>query len=288
MYRNVAIVDKLNPNLEDLSVPLKINNCGYYQIHTGQSVRTTHPQGRNDYQLIYIANGKGEFEFKSGKRTVNKGNMVLFRPREQQIYTYYASDKADIYWVHFTGSKVENFLAHYNLSKTGNVFFAGFSPDYQWLYNQMIRELQLRRDFYDELLQILLHHILLMVNRFMWEQKNGVKDIYNEIEKAIHYFNENFIKPIKIKDYAAEHFISTNRFICNFKQVTKITPQQYIIRLRISTAKEYLASTNKSVKEISLAVGYYNVLYFSKLFKKLVGLSPTDYRANVRYKENTL
>ena len=46
---------------------------------------------------------------------------------------------------HFTGSQVEEYLAHYELPNDKNVFFTGTSPDYQWLYNQMIQELQLHR-----------------------------------------------------------------------------------------------------------------------------------------------
>ena len=284
MYRNVAIIDKLNPDLEDLSVPLRINNCGYYRIHDGQAVRTTYPQGRNDYQLIYIAAGKGEFHLKNGTRIVEKGNMILYRPREQQIYRYYAADKVEVYWVHFTGSQVEGLLSHYNLPKDKNVLFIGDSPDCQWLYNQMIRELQLRRDNYDELLQMLLRHVLLIANRCLKEREKGIENIFNEIESAIHYFNKNYNKSITIEEYAKEHFISANRFILNFKNVSGVTPQQYIIHLRISVAKERLVSTDKSIKEVAAEVGYNNALYFSRLFRKIVGLSPSDYRANIRFK----
>ena len=283
MYRNVAIVADLNPNLEDLSVPLKINNCGYYRIHDGQSVRTHHFEGRNDYQLIYIAAGKGEYFLKNGKKIVKKGNMVLYRPGEPQVYNYYASDKVEVYWVHFTGSQVEKILSHYGLPKDKNVFFTGSSPDYQWLFNQMIRELQLRRENYDEFLQILLRHILLIINRYLREQENEVNDFFDEIECAIHYFNENYNKPIEIDQYAKEHHISTNRFIQNFKAIAKVTPQKYIIHLRIAVAQERLVSTDKSIKEISIEVGYNNSLYFSRLFKKIIGLSPSDYRANMRF-----
>lgn len=288
MYYNVAFITDLNPNLEDLSVTLRINNCGYYRIHDGPTVKTTHYEGRNDYQLIYMAAGKGVFYFKNGKKIVEKGNMVLFRPGEPQVYTYYAADKVEVFWVHFTGSQVEDFLSYYDLPKDENVFFTGSSPDYQWLYNQMIRELQLRRENYDELLQILLHHVLLIINRYLKESKKGITDILDEMECAINYFNENYNKPIEIEQYAKEQHVSTNWFIHNFKKVAGVTPQQYIIRLRISAAKEYLVSTNKTIKEIAMTVGYNNALYFSRLFRKSTGLSPSDYRTNMRYKDKSL
>ena len=95
VYINVAYVDSENPNLEDLSVPLKVNNCGYYHVHTSPIIETNHPEGRNDYQLLYIAAGKGHFYFNGSdtETVVSKGNMVLFRPTEPQVYYYYASEK---------------------------------------------------------------------------------------------------------------------------------------------------------------------------------------------------
>ena len=109
---NVAYVDDENPNVEDLSVPIKINNCGYYRVHTGPVIETPHPEGRNDYQLLYIAAGKGYFYFKGSETptVVTKGHMVLFRPKEPQVYNYYVEDKTEVYWVHFTGWKIEEYL----------------------------------------------------------------------------------------------------------------------------------------------------------------------------------
>ena len=63
-----AYLAKDNPNIEDLSVPLRVNNCGHYRIHTTPVITTPHPEGRNDYQLLYIAEGKGYFYF--------KGNLI--------------------------------------------------------------------------------------------------------------------------------------------------------------------------------------------------------------------
>lgn len=169
MYINVAYVDDENPNLEDLTVPIRINNCGYYRVHTGPVIETPHPEGRNDYQLLYIAEGKGHFYFKGSKKAtiVEKGNMVLFRPKEPQVYYYYAKDKTEVYWVHFTGWKVEEYLDSYELPKKENVFFTGVSPDYPWIYNQIIRELQLQRVNYDDVIKLFLHHILLTINRYI-------------------------------------------------------------------------------------------------------------------------
>ena len=280
MYINVAYVDEENPNLEDLSVPLRINNCGYYRVHTTPVIETPHPEGRNDYQLLYIAAGKGEFYFKGSKEPtiVTKGNMILFRPGEPQVYYYYAIDKTEVYWVHFTGWKVEEYLERYELPKHENVFYTGVSPDYPWIYNQMIRELQLQRVNYEDMISLYMHHIFITINRYIKEGRETKSDIINNIERAAHYFKDNYNKPISVEQYATEHLMSVNWFIHSFKSVMKVSPMQYIISLRISMAKGYLENSTKNIAEISNEVGYENALYFSRLFRKYTGMTPTEYR----------
>ena len=284
---NVAYIDAENPNVEDLSVPIKINNCGYYRVHTGPVIETYHPEGRNDYQLLYIAAGKGHFYFKGSKTAtiVEKGNMVLFRPGEEQVYYYYAEDKTEVYWVHFTGWKVEQYLDSYDLPKKENVFFTGVSPDYPWIYNQMIRELQLRRANYEDVNKLFIHHIFLTINRYIKEGKQTKHETISDIERAVHYFNENYSKPITIEQYAQEHLMSVNWFIHSFKEVMHVPPMQYIVSLRIAAAKGYLESSNKNITEISNIVGYENSLYFSRLFKKYTGMTPSEYKKKHTHKK---
>ena len=280
MYINVAYVDEENPNLEDLSVPLRINNCGYYRVHTTPVIETPHPEGRNDYQLLYIAAGKGEFYFKGSKEPtiVTKGNMILFRPGEPQVYYYYAVDKTEVYWVHFTGWKVEEYLERYELPHDENVFYTGVSPDYPWIYNQMIRELQLQRVNHEDMISLYMHHIFITINRYIKERRETKNDTINDIERAAHYFKDNYNKQISIEQYAEEHLISVNWFIHSFKSVMKMSPMQYIISLRIAMAKGYLENSAKNIAEISNEVGYENALYFSRLFRKYTGMTPTEYR----------
>ena len=282
MYINVAYVDEENPNLEDLSVPLRINNCGYYRVHTTPVIETPHPEGRNDYQLLYIAAGKGEFYFKGSKEPtiVTKGNMILFRPGEPQVYYYYAVDKTEVYWVHFTGWKVEEYLERYELPHDENVFYTGVSPDYPWIYNQMIRELQLQRVNHEDMISLYMHHIFITINRYIKERRETKNDTINDIERAAHYFKDNYNKQISIEQYAAEHLMSVNWFIHSFKSVMKMSPMQYIISLRIAMAKGYLENSAKNIAEISNEVGYENALYFSRIFRKYVGLSPSGYRSS--------
>ena len=142
----------------------------------------------------------------------------------------------------------------------------------------MIQELQLRRANYEELSRILLRHIFIIINRYLKEGQRADSNMINEIERAAHYFKENFNKEISIEEYAKEHLMSSNWFIKCFKNIMKVTPMRYISSLRITAAKGYLEGSNKNISEIAAAVGYENALYFSRIFKKYTGVSPSEYK----------
>ena len=278
MYTNLAYLGEAHEDIVDTSKPILVTAAGYYRVHTSYVIDTYRPNGRGDYQLLYISAGTLHLYVNGKERIIPKGNMLLFRPGETQIYNLYASDKPETYWVHFTGSDVDILLDYYEMPKDENVFFTGTSPDYQWLFRQMIQELQLRRVNYEDLLNMNLRHIFLMINRFLKEGTELDSDALNEVERATHYFNENYNQSICIKDYANKRHMSDCWFNRIFKQVIKVTPMQYILSLRITNAINLLENTNYNIIQVANAVGYDDAYYFSRLFRKHTGISPTEYR----------
>ena len=278
MYTNVAYLYNSVSVVKDLSVPFLVTSCGYYRVDSGPIIKTNRPKGRRDYQLLYIAEGKARFFFDGLEHILSKGNVILFRPYDPQSYFYYPKEKCEVYWVHFTGSEVENFLSNFAFSKDKKVFYAGYSADYQWLFSQMIQEMQLRRSNYKALLTMLLQHVFLIADRALQEGERDGGDVLNEIKRATRFFNEHYNQPINIAEYALSLHMSPCWFIRRFKQVVKVTPMQYILSLRMANAKTLLETKDYNVTETAAAVGYDNALYFSRLFSKHVGLSPTAYK----------
>ena len=278
MYTNVGYLNNSVSVVKDTSKPLIVTSCGYYRVDSGPVIKTNRPKGRRDYQLLYISEGKAHFYFDGVERIVNKGEMVLFRPYDHQSYFYFPKDKCQSYWVHFTGSEVDKILDYYQLPNSENIFYSSTSPEYKWLFEQMIRELQLCRANYQELLTMALRHIFLLINRYLKESKNSGFSAYNEIEHAIRYFNEHYKEDINIEEYAKSLHMSACWFNRRFKQVTKVTPLQYIISIRIANAKNLLETKDFNIAETAREVGFSNALYFTRLFTKNTGISPSEYK----------
>lgn len=239
---------------------------------------THRPKGRKDYQLLYIASGKAHFFIDGNEKIVTAGNIIVYVPDEPQEYIYYKEDKTDVYWVHFTGNNVDKILDDYKIRIENNIQYVGTSPDYQWLFSQIIQELQLCRPRYEELISLLLKNIFILISRSMASNRKFSDAIEKEITFAMHYFKKSYNTAININEYAESRGFSVCWFIRCFKQITGSTPLQYILNLRIANAQSLLESTDYSITEVASAVGYDNSLYFSRLFHKQVGMSPKEYR----------
>ena len=281
MYMNTGYLNHSHMDFKDKSRPLVVGSCGTYRLSSHPKLPTYRPRGRLDYQIIYITAGCGHFHFDNvdNETIVPAGNIVLYRPKELQKYEYYGKDKIEVYWIHFTGNNVKNILRQYGFPDKERVFQVGTSMEYEQIFKRIIIELQRCQDNYEEMLVLLLRHLLISFHRELTREhilKNEYLD--HEMDNAVTFFSENYNQNISIDDYAASRGMSVSWFIRNFKKYTGSTPMQFIVGIRINNAQMLLETTTYSINEISKIVGYDNQLYFSRLFHKLKGYSPREYR----------
>ena len=283
MFVNSGYLHDSRAPIKDKSRPLIVTSCGTYRLKTVKRLPTWRPKGRLDYQLLYIVSGKGHFYFHGEDRVVYAGRMVLIQPRQEQRYEYFGEDKPEVYWVHFTGSDVKNILRSYNIPTDDPIFYSGASSTYSYLFKEMIHELQNCKTGYEDLLAMYLRQIFLLVQRTRQEERPTVSTyIQEEMEFARRYFNEHYNEPISIQEYAESRNMSVCYFQRNFKQIVKHTPMQYLLTIRVNNAASLLEATDYSMAEIAAIVGYEDPLYFSRLFRKIKGVSPRDYRNLVK------
>jgi len=107
-----------------------------------------------------------------------------------------------------------------------------------------------------------------------------------EMEQAQQYFQEHYNEDIQIKDYAKSRSMSVSWFLRSFKEFVGQPPAQYLLTLRMNNAVSLLETTDYNVTEISAIIGYDNALYFSRLFKKHKGVSPSEYRKLLQKKDS--
>lgn len=283
MYTDSAYLHNSLIDFMDKTKPLVVGSCGTYHLSTLPKLPTHRPRGRLDFQILYIASGKAHFFFDGVETIVSAGHMVIYRPKEEQKYYYYGVDQTEVYWVHFTGRDVKKLLHKYGIEDHVHVIHTGTALEYKYLFLQMIQELKLCKADYEDLLVNHLHHLLIRIHRtLLTEPYSKSRTHAKDFDEAVQYFHKNYHTEININEYAATHHMSVSWFIRGFKEYTDSTPTQYILSLRISNAQILLETTDYNITEIAEIVGYENPLYFSRLFKKQVGVSPSDFRKQLR------
>jgi len=101
------------------------------------------------------------------------------------------------------------------------------------------------------------------------------------IKHAKDYIKENFSKAITLEDVAREIHVSPQYLSKLFKEETGENFIEYLTGIRIRNAKSLLEADDLSVKEICYSIGYSDPNYFSRIFKKIVGITPTEYKESV-------
>jgi len=256
---------------------IAINSCGRYELVKQKEFKTYRPGGRDDFQLLYIAKGTATFKISGEDLVLNEGTIILYYPGEDQYYHYSNESSPIIYWLHFSGYNVLKLLQENSLSD-GRIFFVGIKIDLSMIFDKIIKELQFAEEKYFDLCNLFIKELITLCSRYVIESKSPTIKKNKVVEDAIEYFNDNFNLTINIKDYANYQSISCCWFIRNFKSYTGTTPTQYITNIRINKAKNLLLGNSLTISEIGDLIGYQNPLYFSRIFKKNVGIAPSCYR----------
>ncbi len=119
---------------------------------------------------------------------------------------------------------------------------------------------------------LIVHEIISTSARAVSKENNFI------VEKIRRYIQEHYAENLNIKELA--EIVNANEYYLShaFKKITHYSPQQYILRRRIGKAQCLLVYTSLSLTEIAARVGYEDSNYFSRVFKKIVGMSPRLYR----------
>ena len=124
-----------------------------------------------------------------------------------------------------------------------------------------------------------------MIERIFVEQylfgkvkKTTLKRFSDEVTDTIHYMNRNLDKKLDVDELAARVFLSHSGLIWKFKKELNTTPLHYLNLLRLRYAKQLLLTHPYSITQISEMCGFSNPFYFTNLFRKHEGMSPSAFR----------
>ena len=240
----------------------------------------TWEQGRtlDEYGICYITQGKGEFESApTGRRTIQAGDCFLlfpeiwhrYRPAEGSYWTYY--------WVHFGGETAAHLAENGLFLPEEPILKTGLHDNLLHAYLTLLDRLSAEPPGFQQMIAGNVLEILGIATAVV--RSGPDTDRLGQIaRRATQILEQSLEQPLDLRDLASSFHLSYDRFRHIFKQHTGLAPYQYHLELRINRAKELLAGTSLSVKEIAAALQFEDPYHFSRIFKKKTGSSPSKWR----------
>lgn len=254
---------------------LHINNVGYSLIHD-KNYRNYRPQGRLDYQLIYIYDGAAEFLINDKRYQVGSGCYIILPPREKQSYNYLKSQQHESYWIHFSGQCTEEILNDLQF-ETQIPVKIGKNDSIRKCFHDMVNEMLLQAPGYQNTCNYLLLKIFSCIKKAIIEQTESSKYI-SLLAPALLEMNNNNAATTNLQHYANLCNLSKFAFAHSFTVAMGCSPIKYLLNIKFNKAKDLLINSDFSINEIALLLGFSSPLYFSQQFKKNIGISPSQYR----------
>lgn len=258
---------------------LYIYQCGAECCPSGHSHG---PAVRDHYLIHYIHNGKGIFRVGDITYELHAGNGFLICPG---LVTYYQADELEPWhysWIGFHGRKAETYLRDAGLSEEHPIFeyteddfidncFYEMASAYYLKRGGNVKRLAYLYLFLNKLTQ-------LNVQDSVYSSREDRRDAY--VNEILFFIDMNYTHKLTV-DSISKH-VGLNRSYLNslFKEALGKTIQQYLIEFRIRKACELLENEKLSIGNIARSVGYTDPLLFSKVFKQLQAVSPSEYRKN--------
>lgn len=283
-----------------LPVTMKSREWGFYVLDAGYTLippGTAYPPGKHpddhaftwengrtlpSFTLVYITRGEGCFESATaGPQRIKAGDAFVAFPGEWHRYRPDQDTGWDEYWVEFDGDHARHIMDQRDLSKSKPVLTVRHHDSIVRLFLDMTDLIRQGQPGFEHVIATQAAQIvarMLAAHR----HREGDDDEAALVRRACVRILELQDREIDFEALAFELGLSQSGFRKKFRRVTGMPPGQYLQQLRLDRACEWLRHERLTITEIAAQLGYESVFYFSRLFKRKFGMSPSGYRNDMR------
>lgn len=247
-------------------------------------------------EIVFVTKGKGTQIISNHEYEVSEGDIFIL----QGFQNHYFKDasKVEIVNVMFDPVRNPNLVSKEVKTISGYPALFILEPRYrnrmnfknmlhlnsvdlaksEYILNGMMQELAHKEPGYELLLKNKLEEIIIFLSRKYSQISFPKAKSLVRIGKAIAFIENNYQENIYVNQLAEMSFMSIRNFQRIFKDSTSLSFSDYLLELRIQNASRLLTETDSAIYDVSSQVGITDWFYFSKAFKKRIGISPTKYR----------
>lgn len=238
------------------------------------------PQGAEEHILIFCTAGNGSCQIDGVSWRIGPGNALLIPRGAPHAYWADSDTPWSIHWVHFTGITGDLMLSE--LGRDQRVLQVDTQSAllvealFQECYRAFAGGFVIHRMIYSA--QVL-HHLLGKIiygNSYYSPLQHTSRR--RALEPTLTFLHQNSARKLTLKEIADHAGVSVSHLSALFKEQTGLSPMDYLIRYRMQRACVLLSVKSATVHEVAYEVGYSDPYYFSRLFKKVIGIAPLHYR----------
>lgn len=276
-----------------LQLNSKTFNPEILYIFDCQNVGPTESQRhQHDFlELSIIIDGSVEYIIDDKPVILEKGTVLLFNPGVYHFERYTKDMTSTQIHIGFRNFMLQGFQRDHFPFKTSILHLREFHEEFFSVCQEILVEKAKGEAGYDLMLKTLVMKLIIYILRDAQSthlESNALKLSYEEQEKQtivndiIHYLEKHHTEEVSLSTLSQTLYISPTYISRVFKEETGESPINYLIKLRLTRAKELMESeTDITVKEAANLVGYNDAYYFSKLFKKYYGKPPSAFLKRV-------
>lgn len=263
-----------------LTAHLYVEGMGYYPEAGGHMMER---QQHDDCLIIYCVKGGGQLWVAADSDaelqfSVNEGDLIVLPKGVQHRYRANRHDPWTMYWAHFSGVSAMDYLRHLMPTDSSFVVPVGIHAklvaDFESLLSVQRTGYQFSRFlFASNLLAQLLTYIAVLVPK-MGPQSGS----YVDLDKIHALMEQHLSDQLDLETLARSANLSKYHFSKKYKELTGQSPIQHFLHMKMERACYLLDISDQSIAGVSESLGYEDPQYFSRLFKKVIGISPRDYR----------
>ncbi len=232
----------------------------------------------NEFQINFITEGAGILENGLGTFPLKKGNIFITFPGVWHRYKPNQKTGWTETYIGFDGELARKLISTPQFSPNVPVFNLGIKEEFLDSFLKIFDLVEKEQPGYQQIASGMVIKLLGYIISFEKQKGFSGKPIAKIIEAIRFEMRQNTSEEINLISLAKKHNVSYSFLRKMFKKYTGVSPGQYHLQLRITRAKELLISTDKSIKEISYNLGFQSIFYFSNIFKKKEGVTPSHFR----------
>ncbi len=228
-----------------------------------------------EYIFIYCTEGEGIIEVNGQKHLIYENEAFCIPQHTSHCYYSCESNPWSILWVHFKGDDV-NF---YPLGECKKVKFSSENSTNQmlFLFDLLFRVLDYNYTLgnFIYISQVL---SLILAETYAKEKCASALEQDKHVTKVIRYMNKHLHENLSLEGISKEFNLSKSYLNAIFQKNTQHAPMDFYINIKMKKACKLLKTSDLYIYEVAHQLGYNDQYYFSRIFKKVVGVSPKEYK----------